>query len=100
TERGQLVRIPCNEIRTVGRASIGVRIMNLNDSDRITGVSKVVELDIDKKDDAESPEAAEVADLAAEQLTGEASAVEIQSENELETGSEVGSETTGDDIQE
>ena len=45
TECGQLVRIPANEVRTVGRASKGVRIMNLNANDRITGVAKFKEVE-------------------------------------------------------
>ena len=83
TERGQLVRIPCNEIRTVGRASIGVRIMNLNDSDRITGVSKVVELDIDKKDDEIAAVDAEPDFASVEEtgLTGAADEVALEVEN-------------------
>ncbi|QSH40543.1 DNA gyrase subunit A [Lentisphaerota bacterium ZTH] len=52
TERGQLVRIPCDEIRTIGRASYGVRIMNLNNDDRITGVSKIVK--VEGEDDEEA----------------------------------------------
>ncbi|MDR0932225.1 MAG: DNA gyrase subunit A [Victivallales bacterium] len=48
TERGQLVRIPASEIRVVGRASKGVRIMNLNNGDRITGVAKLIEVKTDK----------------------------------------------------
>ena len=45
TERGQLVRIPVGEIRRVGRASKGVKIMNLNAKDRITGVAKIIEVE-------------------------------------------------------
>ena len=51
TECGQLVRIPANEIRAVGRASKGVRIMNLNENDRITGVAKFKEVEGEKSDD-------------------------------------------------
>ena len=47
TERGQLVRIPASEIRVVGRASKGVRIMNLNDGDRITGVARLVKVEVE-----------------------------------------------------
>ncbi len=42
TERGQLSRIPAGEIRRVGRASRGVKIMNLNPGDRITGVARLI----------------------------------------------------------
>ena len=44
TERGQISRIPASEIRRVGRASLGVKIMNLNKNDRITGVAKIVKV--------------------------------------------------------
>jgi DNA gyrase subunit A len=55
TEKGQLVRIPANEIRTIGRASRGVRIMNLKDGDTITSVAKIVKVEGEPellKDDA------------------------------------------------
>ena len=55
TERGQLVRIPAKEIRRVGRASKGVRIMNLNAGDRITGVAKLIEVNVPKAATAEAP---------------------------------------------
>ena len=45
TERGQMTRIPAAEIRRVGRASYGVKIMNLNQNDRVTGVAKLIRLD-------------------------------------------------------
>jgi DNA gyrase subunit A len=45
TERGQLVRIPAGEIRTIGRNSVGVRIMNLNAGDQVTGVAKLIEIE-------------------------------------------------------
>ncbi len=57
TERGQLVRIPASEIRTVGRNSRGVKIMNLNDGDRLTGVARLVEVAGEEK--KVSPEMAE-----------------------------------------
>ncbi len=49
TERGQLTRIPLDEIRTVGRASKGVKIMNLNDGDRITGAVTLIEVKGEEK---------------------------------------------------
>jgi len=48
TAGGILVRIPAHEIRTIGRASKGVRIMNLNENDKITGVAKLVKVDVPK----------------------------------------------------
>ncbi|MBE6370157.1 MAG: DNA gyrase subunit A [Lentisphaerae bacterium] len=71
TERGQLTRIPLDEIRTVGRASKGVKIMNLNDGDRITGAVSLIEVKTEEKSDentAESTDAtASNAEVVAEQ---------------------------------
>ena len=50
TTSGQIVRIPAREIRTIGRASKGVRIMRLKEKDFITGVGKVVEVNPDDND--------------------------------------------------
>ena len=80
TERGQLTRIPLDEIRTLGRASKGVKIMNLNEGDRITGAVVLVEVQGENKDgenasdgevtdavvDETSSNPAEVTDAAAE----------------------------------
>ncbi|MBO5762618.1 MAG: DNA gyrase subunit A, partial [Lentisphaeria bacterium] len=52
TAEGQLVRIPASEIRTIGRNSVGVRIMNLKENDRITGVAKLVEVEAEKKEES------------------------------------------------
>ncbi len=58
TENGQLVRIPADEIRRVGRAAKGVRIMNLNAGDRVTGVAKIVEVEGEAvSESADAPEA-------------------------------------------
>ena len=44
TANGQTVRIPSDEIRRVGRASKGVKIMDLADGDSISGVIKLMEI--------------------------------------------------------
>ena len=61
TERGQVVRTRVDEIRLVGRNSKGVRIMNLRKGDRITSVSRLVEV-----------EAQEAKDITSEQLVATA----------------------------
>ena len=66
TERGQLVRIPVGEIRRVGRASKGVKIMNLNAGDKITGVAKLIEVegaDKPQEDDVSDPENTENSEI-------------------------------------
>ena len=48
TKLGQTVRIPTDEIRTVGRASKGVKIMNLrSEDDCIASVAKLMEVNFD-----------------------------------------------------
>ena len=49
TERGQVVRTRIDEVRLVGRNSKGVRIMNLRKNDRITSVSRLVEVQVEEK---------------------------------------------------
>jgi DNA gyrase subunit A len=53
TEQGKILRTPANEIRTVGRATQGVKLMDLEDDDKIVSVA-LVEAAID-----ETPEAPE-----------------------------------------
>jgi DNA gyrase subunit A len=41
TANGMLVRIPANNIRTIGRNTKGVRVVNLKDGDRLIAAAKV-----------------------------------------------------------
>jgi DNA gyrase subunit A len=45
TERGQLIRIKVKDIRETGRAAQGVRVIQLEDGDRVVGVAKLAEPD-------------------------------------------------------
>ncbi len=56
TEKGQTVRVPVSEIRLVGRATKGVRIMRTNSDDKITGVVKVIEVEADPQKNGDSAE--------------------------------------------
>ncbi len=53
TVNGQMVRIPVDEIRTVGRASKGVKIINLADDDRISDITKIIKAGKDGEDGGE-----------------------------------------------
>ncbi|MCQ2353229.1 MAG: DNA gyrase subunit A [Victivallaceae bacterium] len=59
TERGQLVRIPAGEVRRVGRASRGVKIMNLKAGDKITSVAKLVDFTTIAPEEKSAPESGE-----------------------------------------
>ena len=75
TERGQLSRIPAGEIRRIGRVGRGVKIMNLNEGDRITGVAKLIEVAGNKSEEtaAEAVENVETqsADVQTDAVTPE-----------------------------
>jgi DNA gyrase subunit A len=58
TAQGMVNRSPVSEIRVVGRNTQGVRVMNLNEGDKIASLAKVAREDIDVP-----PEAAEEAPL-------------------------------------
>ena len=45
TERGQLIRIKVNGIRETGRAAQGVRVIQLDEGDRLVGIAKLAESD-------------------------------------------------------
>jgi DNA gyrase subunit A len=60
TTQGMVNRTHVDEIRVVGRNTLGVRIMNLNDGDRIASIAKVA-----KEEPATQPEAPPAAEDAA-----------------------------------
>ncbi len=57
TENGLMVRIPADEIRTLGRASQGVRIISFKGDDTLTGIARVVEVTLDDDEDSDSEDA-------------------------------------------
>ena len=42
TKNGQAVRSPIKDVRISGRATSGVKLINLSDKDTLIGISKVV----------------------------------------------------------
>ncbi|MBO7153248.1 MAG: DNA gyrase subunit A [Lentisphaeria bacterium] len=82
TERGQLSRIPAGEIRRIGRVGRGVKIMNLNDGDRITGVAKLIEVAGSKADASQ-----ETASETASEITPDTASAENVSTQEQENNS-------------
>ena len=56
TSQGMVNRTHVREIRLIGRNTQGVRIMNLNDGDKIASIAKVAQEDIGPNDDAPAPE--------------------------------------------
>ena len=91
TERGQLTRIPAHEIRRVGRASLGVRIMNLNAGDRLTGVARIIKIEGEESAENSEAETVEAEVVEAEVVEAEVPAVEA-AETATGTGNTVSEE--------
>jgi DNA gyrase subunit A len=45
THNGVIIRVPVDGIRVIGRNTQGVRVMNLDEGDRLQGVARVVKED-------------------------------------------------------
>ena len=53
TEKGIVIRTRVDEIRQAGRATQGVRVIRLDDGDRVVSVAKVVDPEEDEGDDTD-----------------------------------------------
>jgi len=62
--QGQMVRISTDEIRSIGRSSQGVKVIDLRGKDKVTGVSKIQEL----KDEDDIAEAESGSDTESEEI--------------------------------
>ncbi|HEX6645360.1 MAG TPA: DNA gyrase subunit A, partial [Gemmatimonadales bacterium] len=51
THNGVIIRVPVDGIRVIGRNTQGVRVMNLDDGDRLQGVARVVKEDESGQED-------------------------------------------------
>ena len=45
TEQGKIIRVACATIRSIGRSTQGVRLINVDDADRVVAAVKIVERD-------------------------------------------------------
>jgi DNA gyrase subunit A len=45
TDGGQLIRVPSDQVRVTGRASMGVRLLRVADGERVTSVFPVIDSD-------------------------------------------------------
>jgi DNA gyrase subunit A len=58
TQQGMILRMPTNGVRAIGRATQGVRLIDIEDDDKVVSVARLVEKEeeVGKDEDAESPE--------------------------------------------
>ena len=52
TQQGMILRMPTNGVRAIGRATQGVRLIDIEDDDKVVSVARLVE----KEEEVESPE--------------------------------------------
>lgn len=62
TTGGVLIRTGVEEIRETGRAAQGVRLINLDDGEKLAGLEKVVETEGEEGEDSDAANAGDVAD--------------------------------------
>jgi DNA gyrase subunit A len=68
TRGGVINRQPASQIRVIGRATQGVRIIALDDGDELMDIAKVAaDLDVGEADDADTDEIAVLEDGATEE---------------------------------
>jgi DNA gyrase subunit A len=58
THHGMIIRTPVKPIRTIGRATQGVRLINLKEGDKVVAVARIGERDDDEDTERETPESA------------------------------------------
>jgi len=87
TQNGMIVRIGVSEVRTIGRATQGVRLIALKEDDKLVGVARVVGEDIQPALPLEEGDSSAPAEPQADSAPAE----------EAQTGQEPAAEDTGDD---
>jgi DNA gyrase subunit A len=58
TQQGMIIRMPTNDVRSIGRATQGVRLIEIEGEDRVVSVARLVEKDENGGGDEGSPPAA------------------------------------------
>jgi DNA gyrase subunit A len=43
TQQGMIIRMPTNDVRAIGRATQGVRLIDIEDEDKVVSVARLVE---------------------------------------------------------
>ncbi len=61
TEQGMMIRMNAGEIRRIGRATLGVRVIRLDEDDRVVSVARTEAIDESEIDETEEDDRVEVA---------------------------------------
>lgn len=88
---GQMVRIATDDIRAIGRNSVGVRVVRLREDDEVSSVTKIIEIDEDSGEEAVEESADSAAAQEAASATSEsdtATTPDDEENNDVETDAE------------
>ena len=55
SDQGTLIRVPASEVSVIGRNTMGVRLVNLNEDERLAGLERIVEYGEDNDNDGLPP---------------------------------------------
>jgi DNA gyrase subunit A len=58
TQQGMIIRMPTNDVRSIGRATQGVRLIEIEGEDKVVSVARLVEKDENGSNDDSTPPAA------------------------------------------
>jgi DNA gyrase subunit A len=72
TDRGKLIRVPVAQLKTVGRATQGVRLMRVDEGEKISSVERLAEPEEVDEIAAAAPPTEEAAEPEAEEIVDEA----------------------------
>jgi len=100
TQGGIMVRMPVSDMRDIGRASAGVRMINLNDDDRLIAVAPIAKDDADAADEQAAKKAETEARIEETKAQAEARAADSEADDGSEAGSDpkvAGAETDSED---
>lgn len=85
TQQGVMIRLPLSQVRVIGRATQGVRLIRLDEGDEISSIARVIRNDDDHEDD-QSEEGGKHPDV--EEANGESAIDSGKSEEESSDGNE------------
>jgi len=55
TQQGKILRMASKDIRTIGRATQGVRLIDIEGDDRAVSIARLAEPDADETDQGDAP---------------------------------------------
>jgi DNA gyrase subunit A len=97
SQNGLVIRMPVNGIRIIGRATKGVRIMNLNEGDKVVAIARLVQVEDEEIEGKETDDESASTDETTEQSGTEDNAQELEPEMDSENETEIPTQNSSDE---